>query len=51
MIINLQKILPSILEGLHGYGGGHEFAVGATVNESDFPEFISRLAEKIKQSL
>lgn len=40
-------LIPPILEksliGLEGYGGGHEFACGANVNEKDFNEFVGRI--------
>lgn len=42
-----KTLIPPILEkslaGLEGYGGGHEFACGANVNEKDFKEFIKRM--------
>ena len=43
------KLIPEALEralqGLDGYGGGHEHACGANVNKEDFDEFVKRLRE------
>lgn len=41
--ILLPPILEKSLAGLEGYGGGHEYACGANVKESDFKEFIERI--------
>ena len=43
----INKILPESIEGLDGYGGGHELACGANVLKSDFDEFIKRFREKL----
>jgi len=39
----LPKVIEKALEGLEGYGGGHDYACGACVKKGDFNEFISRL--------
>jgi len=39
--------LERALQGLDGYGGGHENACGANVNKEDFEEFVRRLREKL----
>ena len=39
--------LERALQGLDGYGGGHEHACGANVNKEDFEEFVRRLREKL----
>ena len=39
-------ILPALkeaLEGVDGYGGGHEYACGAAVKKEDFKKFVERL--------
>src|SRR3989338_5636141 len=39
-------ILPRLkkaLEGVSGYGGGHEYACGAAVKIEDFPRFVEQL--------
>jgi single-stranded DNA-specific DHH superfamily exonuclease len=43
----IPPILEKSLSGLEGYGGGHEFACGANVKETDFKEFIKRMKENI----
>ncbi|MBN2454334.1 hypothetical protein JXB11_02200 [Candidatus Woesearchaeota archaeon] len=43
------KVLPKLkkaLEGMDGYGGGHEYACGATVKKKDFDSFIDKLREE-----
>lgn len=48
---NSTKILPPIikesLEGLKGYGGGHDHACGICVNIDDFSTFLERLKTKL----
>ena len=41
--INLRKAVAYAIEGLWGYGGGHEHAAGATIKKSDLPLFLERL--------
>jgi single-stranded DNA-specific DHH superfamily exonuclease len=36
------------LTGLHGYGGGHEYASGAVIKAEDFPQFIENLRREVK---
>ena len=43
--VNLQTFVEKAIEGLDGYGGGHEHACGANVNENDFNVFIKRLKD------
>ena len=45
--ILIPKILEKSLVGLEGYGGGHEYACGANVKESDFVEFVKRIKNNI----
>ena len=45
--IKLNKILEKALEGLEGFGGGHEHACGAVVKKEDFDEFIERIRQEI----
>jgi len=44
-------VLPPIIEkaliGVEGYGGGHEYAVGANVKKEDFDRFIESIREQI----
>jgi len=46
--VQIPPILEKALIGLEGYGGGHEYACGANVNEKDFEEFIKRIKESIE---
>jgi single-stranded DNA-specific DHH superfamily exonuclease len=43
----IPKILEKALTGLEGYGGGHEYACGASVKQTNFPEFLKRIKENI----
>ena len=45
--ILIPPILEKSLAGLEGYGGGHEYACGASIKEIDFKEFIKRIEEII----
>ena len=51
MSLRSPKKLPAIinkaLEGLEGYGGGHEYACGACVKKKDFKEFLERIRKLI----
>ncbi len=44
----LPPILKQALEGIEGYGGGHEHAVGACVNTKDLKKFMSRFKSLIR---
>ncbi len=39
----INDALARALQGLEGYGGGHEYACGANVKKEDFKEFVERL--------
>jgi single-stranded DNA-specific DHH superfamily exonuclease len=39
----INRALETALQGLEGYGGGHEHACGANVNKEDFSELVRRL--------
>ncbi len=41
--ITLPDALAQALEGIQGYGGGHEHACGAGIKKHDFPKFIENL--------
>tara|TARA_Y100000310_G_scaffold345527_1_gene466013 strand:- start:7832 stop:8857 length:1026 start_codon:yes stop_codon:yes gene_type:complete len=43
----IPPILEKSLAGLEGYGGGHEYACGANIKETDFKEFVKRIEENI----
>ncbi len=43
----IPQALEKSLAGLEGYGGGHEYACGANVKESDFKEFVERMKKNI----
>jgi single-stranded DNA-specific DHH superfamily exonuclease len=44
----LPPLIKKALDGLEGYGGGHDHACGAKVRESDFKIFVERL-QKLTQ--
>jgi len=43
----LPPIIKKALEGLEGYGGGHEYACGANVKTKDFKKFLDRIKKQI----
>jgi len=45
--ILIPPILEKALVGLEGYGGGHENACGASVNQEDFEEFVKRIKDSV----
>ena len=45
--ISLPDKINKALEGLEGYGGGHEFACGTVVNKDHFNKFLERLKEQL----
>jgi single-stranded DNA-specific DHH superfamily exonuclease len=47
--LNLPDVIGKALEGIDGYGGGHEYACGACVKVKDFDTFVKQLKEAIKQ--
>jgi len=44
----LPPILLKALDGVEGYGGGHEYACGANIAKKDFDRFTDKLKEYIK---
>ncbi len=43
-------VLPKLkkaLQGIEGYGGGHEYACGASVKKKDFGKFLERIREQL----
>src|SRR3989344_1687600 len=47
--IVINKILPIALDGVKGYGGGHEYACGANIDKHDFDKFIEQLRAAAKK--
>jgi single-stranded DNA-specific DHH superfamily exonuclease len=45
--IKLPAILKKALEGVEGYGGGHEYACGANVKKRDFDVFVQNLEKQL----
>jgi len=43
----LPPLIEGALEGVEGYGGGHEHACGACVKEDDFDQFLKQLKEQL----
>ena len=46
--INLPDTINKAMQGLDGYGGGHECACGACVKVEQFEQFVKQLKELIK---
>lgn len=47
--IVLPPLIKKSLEGLDGYGGGHDRAVGASVSRLDFMKFINNIRKNVKE--
>ncbi|MBW2988078.1 hypothetical protein DRJ48_01520 [Candidatus Woesearchaeota archaeon] len=45
--IKINKALEKALEGVEGYGGGHEYACGANVKKGDFKRFLEQFRESL----
>lgn len=45
--INLKPILEKALQGIEGFGGGHENACGANINANDYKQFIENLKSQL----
>ena len=45
---NVREALEKSLEGLNGFGGGHDNACGAGINKDQYEEFIRKFNENIK---
>lgn len=45
--IELPPLIENALKGLDGYGGGHEYACGASVKKKDFSKFMNRLRRSL----
>ena len=43
----LPKALKKSLQGIEGFGGGHEHACGAVVKEEDFEQFLENLKREL----
>jgi len=43
----IPPLLEKSLSGLEGYGGGHEYACGANIKETDFKEFVERMIKNL----
>jgi len=44
----LPRIITHAMEGLDGYGGGHNYACGGNISQNDFSEFRKRLETYLK---
>jgi len=47
--LNLQKAIEKALDGVNGYGGGHEYACGSCVKFEDFDKFVEQLKQVIRE--
>ncbi len=44
----IPPILKKVLDGLDGYGGGHEYACGCSIARKDYDTFVSRLKKAVR---
>ncbi|MAG78519.1 hypothetical protein CL616_04100 [archaeon] len=44
---NVRDIIEKAVEGLDGYGGGHEHACGSNISKDDYSEYIKRIKEQL----
>ena len=45
--LNIRPIVEKALQGVEGYGGGHEYACGAVVKVEDFEQFIKNIKREL----
>lgn len=45
---DLRKAFEKAMQGIRGYGGGHEQALGCAINKDDFEQFVENLREELK---
>ncbi|MBI4447745.1 DHH family phosphoesterase [Candidatus Woesearchaeota archaeon] len=45
----IAPILKKALEGIEGYGGGHDFACGSNIKKEYFPQLIESIREQIRE--
>jgi nanoRNase/pAp phosphatase (c-di-AMP/oligoRNAs hydrolase) len=43
----LPPIIEKALQGMEGYGGGHEYACGAVIKKKDLEDFMERFRKEI----
>ena len=46
--LNIKPILEKALQGVEGYGGGHENACGANISANDYKQFIENLKSQLE---
>ncbi|MFH1072633.1 MAG: DHH family phosphoesterase [Nanoarchaeota archaeon] len=49
--ITIPPILKEALQGVSGYGGGHDHACGACIKKRDFQEFLKRFRELVEKPM
>jgi single-stranded DNA-specific DHH superfamily exonuclease len=47
--INVSEVLKKSLEGINGYGGGHDNACGACIKRDEFETFLEAFKENLKK--
>jgi hypothetical protein len=45
--VHLPDLITKALEGVHGYGGGHDHAAGACIKEDDFEVFVENIRRQL----
>jgi nanoRNase/pAp phosphatase (c-di-AMP/oligoRNAs hydrolase) len=46
--VNLRPIIAKALQGIEGYGGGHEYACGSVIKVEDFEQYIKNIKRELK---
>jgi len=49
--IQIPQLIEQALQGLQGYGGGHEYACGVNIKQEDYLIFLERLKKQLSNSL
>jgi len=49
--IKIPNLINEALQGLDGYGGGHEYACGINIKAEDFPIFLERFKKLVTRQL
>jgi len=47
--VKIPAVIETALQGLQGYGGGHEYACGVNIKADDFPVFLERFKKLVEK--
>ncbi len=48
--INIEKVLSKALDGINGYGGGHDNACGACIKKDNFEDFMTNFKKHLQNA-